>query len=275
MAKGPGTVLRLPDGIPERLTGGYTNELLRYDDVVLRLERTTLESACWEQKLLRFLAPQLPEAVVATDGPVLWEDGRIASVIPFIPGRALERGEPGERRELARLLARLHRVGLEWTGAQRPGASSWADRDLERNSWWDWAIVDKPPVLVAAYGELVAFLADPPALATGIVHGDVDPANVRVDGGRIVGVVDWEEARLDWPAWELANAAWTTAGEDAGRRAAFVEAYVDAGGPGEPELLPQLTRCRLVADVLYSLTSKARGEAFSQEHVDRLLRALA
>ncbi len=134
-------------------------------------------------------------------------------------------------------------------------------------------------MLVAAYEELVSFLADPPRLLVGIVHGDVYRANLRMEAGRIVGVIDWEDARLDWPAWELANAAWEVCkvGDslDAERCRAFVGSYVAADGPAEPEFLPQLVRARLVADVLYSLTSKARGEPFDEGYVHDLLRALA
>ena len=83
-------------------------------------------------------------------------------------------------------------------------------------------------------------------------------------------MIDWEEARLDWAAAELANAAW-----EVGDRAGFVAAYVEAGGPAETDHLDELLLLRNVADVLYSLTSKARGEAYDQGYVDHLLRALA
>jgi aminoglycoside phosphotransferase (APT) family kinase protein len=185
-----------------------------------------------------------------------------------VPGGPLDRDDAGQREQLAAWLAGLHR--MDWDGGQRPGASSWLDRDVVRNAWWDWEIVDKPPVLVAAYERVTAFLADPPPLAVGVVHGDVYRGNTRVDGGRVVGVVDWEEARLDWLASELANAAWELRDPDG-----FVAAYVAAGGPAEVEHLVELTLLRNVADVLYSLTSKARGEAYSPEYVEFLLTALA
>jgi Ser/Thr protein kinase RdoA (MazF antagonist) len=267
VATGRRTVLPLPDGSPERLGGGYKSELLRYGDVVLRLQKTTIESAEWEHRLLAELAPQVAEVVAPLTRPELWEDGRIATLWPFVPGGDLDPGDPQQRSELARVLARLHAAGLDWDGGQRPGASAWPERDLARNAWWDWKIVEKPPELVAAYDEMNEFLRDPPDLALGVVHGDVYRGNMRVLDGRIVALLDWEEARVDWPAWELANAAWQV-GEE------LVDAYVTAGGPAETEFLATMLRFRHVADVLYSLTSKARGEPFSQEHVDRLLRAL-
>ena len=176
MAKGRGTVLALPDGNPERLEGGYKNELLRYGDVVLRLTRAPLESVEWEHRLLESLPPP---AVAPFAGPAEWEDGRSASLFPYVPGGPLDRDDPAQRAQLARWLASLHRV--PWEGGQRPGSSSWLDRDLVRNAWWDWELVEKPPVLVRAYERVAAFLADPPPLRVGVVHGDVYRGNVRVD----------------------------------------------------------------------------------------------
>jgi len=278
VAKGPRTVLPLPDGTPESLEGGYKNELARYGDVVLRVEQTTLASAQWEHEALRFLAGSVPEVVVPLAGPELLEDGRIASLLPFVDGEPLDRESPGQRLDLARLLARLHRAGLDWSGGGRPDTPGFAGMDLVRNRWWDWPIVEKPPVLTAAYEASLDWAFDAPQLSEGLVHGDVAQANFRVRDGRIAGVIDWEEARVDWPAWELANAAWEVCkvGDalDTQRADVFVAAYLDAGGPGETAPFDALLRLRLVADALYSLTSKARGEAYDQEHVDHLLRAL-
>jgi Ser/Thr protein kinase RdoA (MazF antagonist) len=259
MAKGPGTVLPLPDVVPERLTGGYKNELWRYGDVVLRLTRAPLASVEWELELLRTL--RLPEVVVPVAGPATWPDGRTALVLPYVAGDYLEDAE-----QMAAFVADLHRC--TWAGGQRPGAVSWAERNLDVNDWWDWRIVEKPPELVRAYEEMAAFLADPPRFRLGVVHGDVHPRNTRARDGRLVGVIDWDDARLDWQAWELANAAWVFG-------PAFVDAYVDAGGPAETDHLDELVRFRNVADVLYSSTSKARGEPYSQEHIDHLLRCFA
>jgi Ser/Thr protein kinase RdoA (MazF antagonist) len=264
MATESRTVLPLPDGNPEPLKGGWKNELTRHGDVVLRLERTPFESVRWEHRLLRFLAESVPEVVVPLAGPERWEDDRTASLLPFIEGRALDPSSREEQRAAGELLGRIHRAGLHWDGGPRPGRPALADLDLVVNDWWDWSIVEKPRVLVDAYEEMVEFVFDPPPLAVGVVHGDVDPANLLVYDGRIAGVIDWEYARVDWPAWELANAVWTL-GND------VLDAY---DGPAEVDLLRTLTRFRHVSDLLYSLTSKARGDAYSEEHVARLLEAL-
>jgi len=277
-AKGPGRVFPLPDGSRERLEGGWKNELLRLGDVVLRLEKTTLESAAWEHELLRFLSPRVPEVVAPLAGPERAEDGRVASLWPYVDGGPLDRDDEGQRLALADLLARLHRAGLEWRGGPRPEVPGWAELDLVRNRWWDWELVEKPPVLVRAYEALVDVVSDPPPLVLGAVHGDVYRGNLLVHHGHIAGLLDWEDARVDWPAWELANAAWEVCkvedGLDPARTDAFLGAYEDAGGPGEHEPFSLLLRSRLTADLLYSLTSKARGEAYDPVYVAHLLRAL-
>jgi Ser/Thr protein kinase RdoA (MazF antagonist) len=275
---GPGRVFPLPDDTPERLAGGWRNELLRYGDVVVRLERTSLESAAWEHELLRFLGARVPEVVVPLAGPEPAPDGRVASRLPYVEGGPLDRDDEEQRLALAELLARLHRAGLDWQGGPRPGVAGWAERDLVRNEWWDWEIVEKPAVLVRCREAVAGFLLDPPPLVRGAVHGDVYRGNLRVRDGAIVGLLDWEHARVDWPAWELANAAWESCkvGDelDPARAETFVAAYVDAGGPGETAPFAELLRLRLVADALYSLTSKARGEAHDPRYVAHLLRAL-
>ena len=103
-AKGPARVFPLPDGSPERLEGGWKNELLRYGEVVLRLEETTLESAAWEHGLLRFLSPRVPEVVAPLAGPERAEDGRVASLWPYVEGGPLDRDDEGRRLALAELL---------------------------------------------------------------------------------------------------------------------------------------------------------------------------
>jgi Ser/Thr protein kinase RdoA (MazF antagonist) len=279
VAKGPRTVLPIPDGTPEPLEGGYKNTLLRYGDLVLRLEKADLDSVQWEHGVLRFLVQHMPEVVVPVAGPAVLEDGRIGSLLPFVEGADLDPDDRHQRLELARVLARLHLAGLDWQGGPRPGRPAFVDLDWKTNHWWDWTIVEKRPALVQAYEEATAWLAAAPPLGRGIVHGDICRANVRVRNRSIVGVLDWEEARVDWPAWELANATWEVcrAGEalDAGRANDFIQAYVDAGGPGETEPFTPLLRVRLIADALYSLTRAAEGGAWDPPHVERLLKALA
>ena len=235
---------------------------------------TTLESAHWEHRLLGFLGGRAPEVVMPLAGPEPAEDGRVASLLPYVEGAQLDRDDPAQRLELAALLARLHRAGLDWDGGPRPGVPAFRDVDFVANRWWDWRRVPKTPVLVAAYEASVDFLFDPPPLVLGAVHGDVYRGNFRVREGRVAGVLDWEDARVDWPAWELANATWEVCklGDDLdpARAEPFLAAYAQAGGPGETGPFRELLRLRLLVDALYSLSR----EQHDPDYAAHLLRAL-
>jgi len=269
--------------VAEPLEGGHKNRLLRCGEVVLRIEERDPESVAWEHELTTFLSHDVPEVVtplVALDGSTFAEtDGVVVSVLPFVEGAPLDRDDESERLEVARLLARLHWVGRIWK-RPRPDRPAFADLDLETNAWWDVRIIEMPAVLARAYERSRAWLAAAPWLGRGAVHGDVYRGNLRVRDRRIRGVLDWEDARVDWPAWELANATWEVCKDEARdrldpeRSARFLDAYAEAEGPGELGPFDDLLRLRLVADALYSLTSAARGEPWSPRYVEHLLRAL-
>jgi Ser/Thr protein kinase RdoA (MazF antagonist) len=294
VAKGPGTVLPDADGIAERwglaplppakpLEGGHKNTLLRCGDVVLRLEERDPESVAWEHELTAFLSHDVPEVVTplrALDGSTFMEtNGVVVSVLPFVAGTPLDREDGEQRLEVARLLARVHWVGRVWR-RPRPDRPAFADLDLETNAWWDVRIVEMPPVLARAYERSRAWIYAAPWLARAAVHGDLYRGNLRVRDGRIQGILDWEDARVDWPAWELANATWEVCKDephdrlDPERAARFLDAYAEAEGPGELGPFDDLLRLRLVADSLYSLTNAARGEPWSPAYVEHLVRAL-
>jgi Ser/Thr protein kinase RdoA (MazF antagonist) len=252
----------------EPLGGGYHNTLLRAGDWVIRIEARAPESVAWEHGLVGFLAVAIPEVLAplrALDGSsYLVEGDRVVSLLPFVEG---ERGGEGA----AELLARIHLRALEWPApGQRPGRPSYRDLDWERNDWWDWSVVPKPPELVRAFERVRRFVADAPPLVVCPVHGDLAAQNLISRNGRVAALIDWEYARLDWPALELANAAWTLA-DDPYR---FVDEYAAAGGPGEREYLDEGIRLRLVANALYQLTRAAEGGAWSRDWVEALLAEL-
>ena len=192
----------------------------------------------------------------AADGSTfLAAHDRVLSVVPFVEG------EPSTGLAAADLLARIHVRGAGWPQRrERPGRPSYAGLDWECNDWWDWSLVPKPRELVRAFEHTRAWIASAPPLSVVPVHGDSARQNILWRGERIVGVVDWEWARLEWPAIELAAAAWTFAEDDV---ESFVSAYVAAGGPGEPEVLEEGRRLQLLVNALYSLTRGGAGSAWA------------
>src|SRR5262249_29178391 len=148
--------------------------------------------------------------LVAVDGSTFYvDDGRVIAVFPFVEGREVREQEPQHRHELPVLLGRLHRRALAWpAGEQRPDVLSIRDRDWECNDWWDWSIVEKSPPLVRAFEELREWVASARVLCVCPIHGDFHAGNLLARAGRIVAVVDWQYARRDWPAFELASVAY-------------------------------------------------------------------
>jgi Ser/Thr protein kinase RdoA (MazF antagonist) len=277
VAKGPLTVPALPDGIaahwrlerfprPEALTGGYHTTLVRLGDVVLRTEDRAPESVAWEHELLAWLAPAVPEVVLplpAEDGTTfLVRDGRTHTLLPFVAG------EPGAVDDVAGVLARVHARGAAWPAARpRPGRPAYADLDWEENDWWSWRAVPKPPELIRAFERVRAWIASEPALVVTPIHGDPARQNVIARGGRVVGLVDWEWARLDWAGIELAIAAHTFAEDDPH---SFVAAYRDAGGLGEADVLEEGLRIMLLANALYALTRGGENQDWVRYLLDGL-----
>jgi Ser/Thr protein kinase RdoA (MazF antagonist) len=276
VAKGPRTVLTLPDGIAEHwdlprveaeaLRGGYHNDVLRVGEVVIRIERRDPASVAWEHELLAWLKPAVPEVVAplpARDGSTFLALGRhVASALPYVDGT------PHGGLAAAELLARIHARGTGWPGArERPGRPAYSALDWERNDWWDWSVVPKPPELVRAFEHAHAWIASEPPLVRAPIHGDTAQQNFLARDACVVGVVDWEWARVDWPAVEAEHAAWSLAEDD---RRAFLNAYRDAGGPGEPGVALEARRIQLLVNALYSLT---RGDG-NRDWIEYLLAEL-
>jgi Ser/Thr protein kinase RdoA (MazF antagonist) len=96
-----------------------------------------------------------------------------------------------------------------------------------------------------------------------------------MSGGRVVGVFDWEFARLDWPAAEV-SALVSMSGDDVDPSTTerILAEYTQAGGPAETAFVQPFLRLRCVAAALYSLTRAAREESWNPASVDAQLRTL-
>lgn len=268
----------------ERALGGTSDAVFRVGEFIVRIEHADLECVRWEHALLRFLAEEIDEVVaplVALDGSTFYVDGgRVVSVFPFLAGEELRSREPFFRLELPVLLARLHRRAQAWPVLeQRPGVPSLRERDWDRNDWWDWSIVEKPPPLERAFAELREWVATAD-LRVCAIHGDFHTGNVLVRDGHVAGIVDWQYARRDWPALELAGMVWDlcSAGKsttvDPALRDEVVGQYLDAGGPGEPGALVPLMRLESLVSALFSLTRAARGQSWNREFTQMLITTL-
>jgi homoserine kinase type II len=285
------SVLRAPEGLlrtlgaryglgglqlGERLTGGYANELYRLASdrgaFALRLDvEPSAPGIAWEHDVVARLAervPEIPVPVKALDGETWFRHGGVAFwLLPFVEGSPADRDDERHRLGAARLLARVHAAGLRVP--PRPDVPP-----LRRLVWPHEPtepLADLRPEIDAARAwgiEFVAGLRDHP-LVTGVIHGDFFRGNVLFSGDRAVGLVDWEEATVDWQIYDLANAVWEFCKlpdrrNDFDREAAnrFVAAYRDAGGTvplEEDHLLVPFIRVRRIMEVV---------RAASDRHVD-------
>ena len=267
----------------KQLAGGASGTVFQAGEFVVRVEHADPDSVRWEHALVRFLADEIEQVVdplVALDGSTFYVDeGRIVSVFPLLDGEELRSQEPLFRHELPALLARLHRRAQAWPVTdQRPGVPSLRERDWDRNDWWDWSVVEKPPPLVRAFEELREWVATA-ELRICAIHGDFHAGNVLVRDGNVAGIIDWQYARRDWPALELAGMVWDlcsdgTSGPDAALRDEVVRQYIDAGGPGEPEALMPLMRLESLVSALIGLTREARGDSGNRKFTEFLIATL-
>ena len=182
----------------EPLTGGIANDVwsLRVDGqlAVGRLGARSDADLAWETDLLRHLDREgltVPVPIPTTDGR-LFADGLV--VMTYVEGEPPE--TEADWRRVAGTLRRLHQLTARWP--QRPGWRSATDL-LHAETGTKIDLGAMPPEAVvrcrAAWARLTG-------RETCVVHGDPNPGNVRMTADR-VGLIDWDEARVDVPDLDL------------------------------------------------------------------------
>lgn len=273
----------------EPLDGGDVNEVYRVEagveKYVLRVyaAETSTEMVGWGHALIGRVAASVPETIaplsMSTGATFIERDGRVASLWPFVDGRRLDRSVTSDRLAAARILGRLHAAlgGLDGIEA-RPGYPRWADVDWRAHRLWSWSRADRTEIgarvdldsFERALGELPAALRElsDAALPLMAIHGDYYSDNLLLADGEISAVLDWDECRLDWRAWEIAGAVWAFCRDasrvaiDSTMAAAFLEEYERAGGVAtevERAEFRLLMRAARLWEALYVLGEIQRG----------------
>ncbi|MEL7208950.1 MAG: phosphotransferase, partial [Actinomycetota bacterium] len=185
----------------EPAAGGARNQVWRGRlngvAVAVRQSRRPADSLAWELDLLAHLGRngfRVPTTVPCDDGR--------RSAGSVVAQTWLEGHQPSSEAEWGRVageLQRLHAATADY--GQRPGCAT--VRELRASRQSVDADLDAIPVVVAER-ILAVFdqLGDVPAA---VVHGDPGPENIRIGAEGSVGLLDWDESRVDLTWHDLSN----------------------------------------------------------------------
>ena len=184
----------------DRLGGGCRNDIrlvhvagVRYAG---RLSRRSAAALDWESDLLdrlRIAGFRVPRPLPALDGRWRADGLVLLEWIDGNPPAALD-----DWRRVADVLGRLHEATADWP--QRPGfRSTRALLDADRGGEVRLDLMPKDAVRRCrdAWRELAAE-------STSVIHGDPGAPNIRI-GPAGVGLIDWDEARVDASVLDLAH----------------------------------------------------------------------
>lgn len=183
----------------ERMADGVANDVWTVrvggNLAVARLGTRSDADLAWETALLRHLDREglaVPVPIPTVDGR-WYVDGLV--VMTYVEGDPPD--TEADWRRVADVLRRLHELTSDWP--QRPGWRSSIDL-LHADSGTKIDLTAMPPESVARCRAAWARLAGRP---TCVVHGDLNPGNIRLTAHR-VALIDWDEAHVDVPELDLA-----------------------------------------------------------------------
>ncbi len=222
------------------VTGGSRNQVWRGrldgEVVAVRRSRRPEASLAWELDLLE----RLDAIGFRVPTTVPGDDGR-RSVGGVVVQTWLDGRPPSSRADWASVAHELRRLHADTAGyRQRPGCSSVRDLKAVRRSVD--ADLDAIPPAVATRIEAVFDEMDDVPLA--VVHGDPGPENIRIGADGSVGLLDWDESRVDLTWHDLSNLGIQILDDDDHRRAQLLShAWEVANGWLEE---PEYARRRLM-----------------------------
>jgi Ser/Thr protein kinase RdoA (MazF antagonist) len=232
------------------LTDGMLNQSWRIaaddHDRVLRIGRRerTVEQVTYERVAARMWSAVAPQVVVAESARVPVVDDRTLTLFPFVDGSAGTAVDgPLRARALTPLIARMHRVSLDVALPQRPGFTAIDDEPR----WFGWAQTRLAMTERFGAGREVTAPIETVDRATGelddlldgwrhdgrldlraTVHGDLNARNQLYQDGRLVGLIDTDDCRVEPLIWDVANIAFSVPTIDP---AVVWRDYLAAGGP--------------------------------------------
>ena len=195
-------------------TGGNRNQVwrgrLKGVAVAVRQSRRSPESLAWELDLLEELAGlgfSVPVTLRCDDGSRS-ADGVVVQT--WLDGR-----KPSSHHDWRRIADELERLHDATAGyRQRPGCAT--VRELREHRRSVDADLDAVPVHVVE--RVLRVFDDFGDVPTAVVHGDPGPSNVKILENGSVGLLDWDEARVDLVWHDLSNLGLQVLGDGDHRR---------------------------------------------------------
>ena len=205
--------------------------------VAVRRSRRPPASLVWELDLLAHLEGLgfvVPPVVVADDGR--------RSVDGIVVQYWLDGHEPtteADWRSVAAELRRLHSLTVDYP--QRPGCSTVLELSSDGQSV-DADLNRMPPDVAKRVVDVFREFIDVPSA---VVHGDPAASNIRIGSDRSVGLLDWDESRVDLTWHDLSNLGVNVLDDDSHRRAQRLSHAWEAANGWVAE--PAYARRRLAA----------------------------
>jgi homoserine kinase type II len=181
-------------------------------------EGKALGDVAWEGDLVAALAARGVPAPIPREGPdgarYLRHDGHLISCFGWREGVHRRAGEvtPHDATEVGAVLARIHRAGLELPRAmQRASIYDHAHikgrfESIRAQAGHDPQLADAIAILADELAWLDGEAARRAAATQGVIHGDLFRDNVLFDDGRLVAVLDFEQASGGSLAYDVAVA---------------------------------------------------------------------
>ena len=176
--------------------------------------------------------------------------GRPACLIEFLTGVPVTEPTTAQSRLAGRALGELHAAAADFTGSRKNALdlSGWHELARKCREHFDQIA----PGLRRRVADELRYLDAhwPTTLPTAVIHGDVFPDNVLMDGSEVAGLIDFYFSCTDIRAYDLAvtHSAWCFDSDGrtyhADRAAALVGGYEETFGLSgeEREVFPTLCR---------------------------------
>ncbi|MCL2488594.1 MAG: phosphotransferase [Oscillospiraceae bacterium] len=238
MLKTVAELYRITPGKLIRLTGGDKNIVYKIKDrdLVIRIYQPTapLDGIAFEHAFMDVLSGDMDQVVkplyYKPEKSFFMWDGRPVAVLPYIHGKT-----PGQKDcedtafcyAAGHMLGRIHRLGTEniYRLPELRSRIPIAQMEPFDNYLFDWEkgcawlseteLSPEIPYMKNQLEELYVYIKEQTHIPFIPIHGDYYRGNLLWDGKNITGIIDFDDARMEWAEFEVARSLWEFAGNNA------------------------------------------------------------